>query len=244
MNLRALSLATLLLMSGCATVPNPVALPPVDALLLGEHHDAAMHPQHHLEAVQTLARGGRLAALTLEMAEAGTSTAGLAASSDEAAVRAALRWSDEAWPWSRYGPAIMAAVRAGAPVLGANMPMAGMRDAMREAALDGRLTAPALQAQQQAIREGHCGLLPESQIAPMTRIQIARDQAMARTVAAAVVPGRTVLLVAGAGHVDEALGVPQHLPPGLRWQALRWPGEPPQKDYCAALRESMAPRKP
>ena len=64
-------------------------------------------------------------------------------------------------------------------------------------------------------------------------------QADRLAVAAAAVPGRTVLLVAGAGHVDEAVGVPQHLPAGLRWHALRWPGEPAKKDYCAELREQI-----
>lgn len=238
------ALATLLLAAGCAAAPDPAALPQADAILLGEQHDADAHARRHQQAVQALARDGRLAALALEMAEAGTSTAGLAPGSDEAAVRAALRWNDKAWPWPHYAPAVMAAVRAGAPVLGANLPMAGMREAMREASLDALLPAAALQAQQQAMRDGHCGLLPEAQIGPMARIQIARDRSMARTVAAAAVPGKTVLLVAGAGHVDEALGVPQHLPPGLRWQSLRWPAEPPKKDYCGELRGQMAPARP
>ena len=77
----------------------------------------------------------------------------------------------------------------------------------------------------------------------MTRVQIARDRAMAAVVAQAVVPGKTVLLLAGGGHVDAALGVPQHLPPGLQVRSLRWPEQAPQKDYCAGLREQMAPRK-
>ena len=36
--------------------------------------------------------------------------------------------------------------------------------------------------------------------------------AMAQTVMAARQPGKTVLLIAGGGHVDRALGVPTHLP--------------------------------
>ncbi len=38
----------------------------------------------------------------------------------------------------------------------------------------------------------------------MTRIQIARDRAMAQAVVKARVPGKTVLLVSGAGHSAEA----------------------------------------
>lgn len=218
-------------------------LPTADVLLLGEQHDAAAHQQRHRDAVRSLAVQGRLAALALEMAEQGATTAGLPASADESAAQAALRWNEQAWPWAAYGPAVMAAVQAGVPVLGANLPRTQMRQAMGDAQLDALLAPAALQAQREAIRQGHCGLLPESQIAPMTRIQIARDQAMARTLAAAAVPGKTVVLLAGAGHVDEALGVPRHLPPGLVAKALRWPAsEGPQKDYCAEMRRQMAPR--
>ena len=56
---------------------------------------------------------------------------------------------------------------------------------MADGKLDGQLPGPALKAQQQAIRLGHCNMLPESQITPMTRVQIARDISMAQTLAAA-----------------------------------------------------------
>jgi pheromone shutdown protein TraB len=72
---------------------------------------------------------------------------------------------------------------------------------------------------------------------------VARDRAMARTVAQAARPGQTVLLVAGAGHVDTSLGVPQHLPRSLALRSLEWPKRPPQKDYCAELRQRMVPAK-
>ena len=114
----------------------------------------------------------------------------------------------------------MAAVRSGVPVLGANLPREQMRSAMQNRALDDRLTRPSLENQQKDIREGHCGLLPESQIAPMTRIQIARDVSMAETVLAARQPGKTVLLVAGGGHVVRDMGVPVHLPPTLTTRVL------------------------
>ena len=74
----------------------------------------------------------------------------------------------------------------------------------------------ALQRQREAIREGHCGLLPDTQIAPMTRIQIARDKAMAQTLAEAHrSPGTTALLITGAGHTLRTAGVPVHLPKDL-----------------------------
>lgn len=115
----------------------------------------------------------------------------------------------------------MAAVRAGVPVLGANQPRALMRANMGDSALDGQLPVPALKAQQQLIRTGHCNLLPESQITPMTRIQIAKDISMANTLVKAALPGKVVLLLSGSGHTDRLLGVPQHLPASLKVKAAR-----------------------
>ena len=233
-----------LLLAGCATPAPPVPdLAGVQAVLLGEQHDADSHRDLQERWVQALARRGTLRALALEMAERGTSTQGLPATASEQAVQAALAWNLQAWPWDRYRPAIMAAVRAGVPVLGANLPRDEQRLAMRDDSLDRLLPTDVLQAQQQAIRLGHCELLPESQITPMARVQIARDQAMARTIAAAVAPGKTVVLLAGAGHVHADLGVPRHLPPGVAVRPLVLP--PPGqngagRDHCEALRRRLS----
>jgi uncharacterized iron-regulated protein len=254
--------------SGPAAQDTPVprralALLPADALLLGEQHDAPEHQVIERETVEALAARGRLAALAIEMAEEGHSTALLERGATEAQVQAALGWNENAWPWAAYGPAIMAAVRAGVPVLGANLPRARMKDAMADVSLDAQLGADAHRAQQAAVRDGHCNLLPEAQIAPMTRIQIARDRAMAQTILKARVPGKTVLLLSGAGHSAKAVGVPQHLPSDLavktvQLQAGASPGlarEPdafdavwqtpavPEKDHCAALRAQIGPRR-
>ena len=239
------------------------ALPAVPVLLLGEQHDAPEHQQLQREAVQTLAAQGRLAALVMEMAERGHSTAGLPRTATATEVQAALRWQDTAWPWAAYGPVVMAAVQAGVPVLGGNLPRSQMRAAMQNAAWDAHLPPAALAQQHTAIRDGHCGLLPEAQIGPMARIQIARDAAMAQTAHEALQPGRTVVLVAGNGHVLRRLGVPTHWPTDFKskvvaaqqgqaqaaikteadWVVLT-PALPP-RDACAELRERwQAPARP
>jgi uncharacterized iron-regulated protein len=228
--------AGLLLTACAATSPLP-DVTGVDAVLVGEQHDAVAHPRLHAQWVRELAQRGRLGAVALEMAERGTTTAGLPVSASEEQVRQALRWNqDGGWPWERYGPAIMAAVRAGVPVLGANLPRGEMRQAMGDARLDGLLPGPALKAQQQAIRIGHCEMLPETQIRPMTRIQIARDVAMAQVIAASATQGKIVLLLAGSGHVQPDIGVPQHLPRALRARPVVLPKEDTGKDYCAEFR--------
>lgn len=234
-----------LLAAGCAATPSPSDVTGVDALLIGEQHDAAAHPRLHEQWVRQLAQRGVLAALALEMAERGTSTAGLAPTATENQVREALRWNaDTGWPWERYGPAVMAAVRAGVPVLGANLPRSEMRQAMGEPEFDMLLPGPALKAQQQAIRQGHCGMLPETQVRPMTRVQVARDVAMAQTIAAAATKGRTVVLLAGSHHVEADVGVPQHLPKELLARPLVLPKEDTGKDYCAEFRRQMPTRAP
>ncbi len=236
------------------------AVLPADVLLLGEQHDVAAHHQIGQQVVALLATRGLLAAVALEMADSGVSTAALKPSATEQQVRNALKWAESAWPWADYGPAIMTAVRAEVPVVGANLPREQMRSSMSDAQLDGKLPGPALKAQQQGIRIGHCGLLPESQITPMTRIQISRDITMAHTLHQASMAGKVVLLLAGHGHVDRQLGVPQHLPIDLKVKAIHlrageaqtgdkaeafdgvWstPAVSPV-DYCAQLQQQLAP---
>lgn len=256
---RVLLLSLFPLLAACASVETAPparlqALLPADVLLLGEQHDAPGHQRLQRETVQWLAARGQLAALVMEMAERGQSTAGLPPDATEAQVQAALQWKDAAWPWKAYGPVAMAAVRAGVPVLGGNLPRTEMRAAMADTAWDRHLPAPALERQYTALREGHCGLLPEAQIAPMARIQIARDASMAHAAQEARRPGQTVLLVAGGGHVLRSLGVPTHWPVDLKSKVvlaqtgqapeaieseadavIQTPALPP-KDHCAELR--------
>lgn len=228
---------------------------PADVLLVGEQHDADAHHDLEQQIVSSLASRGLLAAVALEMAEVGVSTAQLKPSSTQEQARKALKWDDKAWPWTAYGPAVMTAVRAGVPVLGANLPRAQMPASMSDSKLDARLPGPALKAQQQGIRLGHCNLLPESQIQPMTRIQIAKDITMADTVHQLLLPGKTVVLLAGNGHVDRRLGVPQHLRADLTAKSIHlragdstgtdgadafdsvWATPAlPDTDYCAGLK--------
>ena len=188
---------------------------PTDVLLLGEQHDAAAHQQLEQEVIALLAARGMLAAVALEMANTGATTAALKPSSTEQQVQSALKWNNKGWPWAAYGPAVMTAVRAGVPVLGANLPDDQMQSSMTNSKLDVQLPGPALKAQQQLIRIGHCNLLPESRISPMTRIQIAKDISMADALGKTVLPGKVVVLLSGSAHADRSLGVPQHLREGI-----------------------------
>lgn len=252
--------------AGCASLPStpmievsqwPAVLQrhaPPQVLLLGEQHDAPEHQQWQHATVQTLIARQQLTALVLEMADQGGDTRSLPRDASEAAVQSALQWNDKGWPWQAYGPAVMATVRAGIPVFGGNLPRADMRQVMQDSAWDGHLPVTAWEQQRQAIRSGHCDLLPEGQITPMARIQLAKDARMAHTMAQQVQSGKTVVLIAGRGHVLRSIGVPTWLPaditrtiaigqagdkaqaePGDSDYVVRTPALP-DKDHCAGLR--------
>lgn len=226
-----------------------------DVLLLGEQHDAAAHQAWQQATVAHWAARRQLAAVVLEMADAGHSTQGLASDASEAQVQQALAWNDKGWPWRHYGPAVMTAVQAGVPVLGGNLPRAQMLDVMQQTRWDSHLPAAAWQRQLDAIAEGHCGLLPDTQLAPMARIQLAKDDSMAQAATSQLQPGKTVLLIAGRGHVLRSIGIPTWLPAGTRSVvAIGQAGSQaqadaadrdwvhstpalPAQDHCAALRE-------
>lgn len=237
-------------------------------IALGEQHDQIAHHQWEAQTVQWLAAVQRLGALVIEMAPAGGSTAGLATTSTEEQVQQALQWQSGAagggWPWQDYGPMVMNAVRAGVPVLGGNLPRAQMKQTMGQSRYDSHLPASGWQLQLDAIKDGHCGLLPESQFAPMARIQLARDESMAKVTATAVQqwsrPGQSVLLVAGRSHVRSDIGVPTWLPKDLRQKvAIAQSDKAPKainmkadklltlagnasQDQCAQLREQWKSR--
>jgi uncharacterized iron-regulated protein len=236
-----LAITSLLIAAACAS---PAATPDLlhsetEILLLGEQHDEPAHHKLERDMVQALASRGVLAALALEMTDRGASTAGIGPDASEATVRQALQWSRSGWPWEAYAPAVMAAVAAGVPVVGANLTRQELRQAAADPSLDRELPGPGMK--EQAIRTGHCDLLPETQVEPMARMQVARDRAIAATLQRLVVPGKTVLLIAGAGHADPEIGVPHYLPAGLIVKsALLPPPLTPRTDYCEQLRRQWS----
>ena len=256
----ALLVAAILACAGCAATP---ALQP-RVVLLGEQHDQGAHQRPAAAEVRALAAAGRLGGVVIEMAERGHATAGLPAVASEAQAREALAWNERAWPWERYRAIVMAAVAAGVPVYGGNLPRTATRDAMADAALDSAVDERARAILLRAVRDGHCGLLPEAQLPGMLRVQIARDRSMAQALrdALAAAAGRQVLLYSGAEHAARDRGVPLHLQAaGLPAHSIRSVAygdaggdaaasfderraavETPGPDHCEALRKQLEAR--
>jgi uncharacterized iron-regulated protein len=125
-----------------------------------------------------------------------------------------------------YAPVFQAGLDGGWPVVGANLPRSQARQAGspeglgREAetrlGLDKPLGEAVMSELKRNLIEAHCGLLPESAIAPMTRLQMAWDGQMAASLVESATRNGAVL-IAGAEHVRTDRAVPwrlAHLSPG------------------------------
>ncbi|MHC6223967.1 ChaN family lipoprotein [Pseudomonas sp. X10] len=229
-------------------------------VLVGEKHD---NPDHHalqLWLLRALERQRPQGSLLLEMLQPEQQERVDALKEQEQLpedLPKALDWQD-GWDWSLYGPIVEEALRRPYPLLAANLSPAQMRQVYRQPpVLSGaQSTAAKVQAALlQYVRDGHCGLLPESQMPAMLAVQQQRDRRIAERVLEAPQPA---LLFAGGYHVRKDLGVPLHLAdlgatgetrvlmlaevgqrvaPGMADYVWYTPGLPEQ-DYCAALRKA------
>lgn len=220
----ALALSALLL-AACAV--QPPAPPQADFLLLGEVHDNAVQHRLRADRLRALLADGRPTAVVFEQMPAARQAELAAAQQqhprDVDAVVDAGQLDRKGWKWPLHQPLFEASLAGGARVLGGNLGRDELRRLMREgdAAWPPELLAlvrqtPWSEAQQQAqlkaIADGHCGALPVAMQAPMATAQRARDASLAQALLAARAAGaQRVVLIAGNGHVDRALGVPRYL---------------------------------
>lgn len=263
MNSRPALLRWLVPLSLLGVVAPACAVEQPRLLIFGEQHDQPDQQRQVAEVVREAAANGRLGAVVIEMAEAGHDTTALPRQAGEQQVRDALHW--QGWPWPVYAQVVMNAVRAGVPVYGGNLPRTANRAAMKDETLDARIGPAAHAAMAEAVRAGHCDLLPASQLPGMVRIQIARDRSMAGVVSAVLrsTAPRQVVLLTGAQHASRDGGVPIHLiadgdlqpaqihvvmfgdsDPRLvadEWRAARFT---PQPDRCAELARSLEAETP
>ena len=231
-----------------------------ERLLIGEQHDNPDHHSLQLWLLQALGQRRTPGSLLLEMLEPGQqarvdAVRGAAMRGDwPADLPQALAWQ-RGWDWQQYAGLVRHALAQPEPLLAANLARAEIGQIYRSVPVlpEGGATAPAVRTQLlEQIREGHCGLLPESQLPAMLAVQQQRDRRMAERLLAAPTPA---ILLAGAFHVRRDLGVPLHLADlgaagGLQVLQLAEVGRPvaatqadfvwytpaqPVRDYCAGL---------
>jgi uncharacterized iron-regulated protein len=216
--------------------PEDSSLPPgllsARYVLLGEVHDNPDVHRLRLEWLRKLSAVRRFA-LAMEQLDAALqpqideARSDLPARRDARALARAGGFSFEGWQWELYEPVIEFALEAELPLVAANL---SAREAMAAARAEGGEAAGSPRpsdwqpvdeaALSKAIRDGHCGLLPEPAVGSMVSAQLARDRAMARAMTEAHRRyGLPVVLLAGNGHVRADIGVPRHLSglePGAR----------------------------
>jgi uncharacterized iron-regulated protein len=198
-----------------------------DIALLGETHDNADHHRFQALIVESLIGRGKRPAVAFEMIDRDLNpriALHLALDpKDGAGLGEAVGWANRGWPnWTFYRPIAQAALDAGLPVKGANLPRAltrastqpdGLGAEWSRLGLETPLPEPLLAALKRDLNLGHCGMLPEQSLEPMTRSQRARDGAMALTLAETLEAGeaKAAVLIAGAGHARTDYAVPYHL---------------------------------
>ena len=205
-----------------------------DVVYLGEMHDNPHHHAHQAQIVEALVAAGLRPALAFEMLPADSQAAVDAALADVATrgeLDQRLRWTARGWPdFAMYAPLFELAARERLPVIALDLDAASSRRVSREglaalgpqaASLGSLLPADGAReaAIAAAIRDGHCGLLPEARLPNMVEAWHARNVTMARALAAALGrASRPVVVIAGRGH-QAAGGLPDQLAairPGLR----------------------------
>lgn len=192
-----------------------------DVLLLGETHDNAEGHRMRAALLRDRIEAGWRPAIAMEQFDTGQQAALDAAMrecADADCVLAKVVPPKSGWTWAHYTPVIALALEYKLPLLAANLSRAdaskivkGGFAATLPAGLIARyqlesLPAPLLAAQETEVRDSHCGMLPESMVAPMAKAQVARDVVMADAMRTRAATG--VVLIAGNGHVRKDLGVP------------------------------------
>ncbi len=223
------------LLAACATAvpdPGPVLNRPV--LLFGEVHDNAVQHAERLRAFEALLATGARPALAMEQLDRERQAAidalfaGGARPTADAVIAAGAPGGGQGggWNWTFYRPFIDAALRAGLPIVAANVSRSEARRVMLEGlaplGFDPQVPADMLAAHTRDIVDSHCGLVDASTAARMAQAQVARDQFMARVLEQHLARG--VVLLAGNGHVRTDVGVPRWLKPEVRAksQAVGW----------------------
>ena len=187
----------------------------IPRVIVGEQHDNPEHHQVQLWLLQALAQQRAQGSLLLEMLTEDQQVAvdrmhATASGQWPEDLPQALSWQS-GWDWSLYGPIVRYALAQPYPMLAANLTKTQVGQIYRQPpVMEGqRSTAPAVsEALLTQIRQSHCGMLPESQMAPMLAVQQQRDRHMAERLLAAPAPA---MLLAGAYHARLDIGVPLHV---------------------------------
>lgn len=182
------------------------------------------------------------------------------------------RAGESGWDWEAYVPLLNLALEYKLSLYAGNLSREDSWKVIRQGypavidavtlkkfGLDRQVPEDIEASQREAIRLGHCDLLPTTMISPMARAQIARDVWLAKVLTDHAANG--VVLVAGNGHVRRDIGVPRWLPKALLARTVVWGYAEPEgadlarydrlrildplarEDPCIKLREQFSTKR-
>ncbi|MAZ32384.1 MAG: hypothetical protein CMO06_04455 [Thalassospira sp.] len=197
-------------------------------VLIGEKHDNPIHHHHQAQLVRALSkRENTKRAVVWEMfnrdQQESLDQAWQTVSPDE--LGSEMNWGESGWPsWHDYAPIAEAARENGLSMVAGNLPQNVLRPMISEGIsalpteLAEKLALPPLPDDiaarfDQEIAEGHCNMLPKSQLPAFSLVQFARDASLARAMTDADADKNIdgAFLIAGAMHVRDDIAVPYHL---------------------------------
>jgi uncharacterized iron-regulated protein len=195
-------------------------------VLLGEHHDNPVHHRLRLATLERVVAAGWRPAVLMEQFDTDRQPDIDRARSerplDAQHLIEAATPARGGWNWTFYRPVVELALKAGLPLIAANLARPSAQQLVRRSfdevfgaehvralGLDAPIAADWQAVQQEIIEASHCGALPASVVPGMVRAQFARDAVMAELMTRHA--DRGVVLLAGNGHVRRDLGVPRWL---------------------------------
>jgi uncharacterized iron-regulated protein len=212
---------------GCGATLPPLVLPhdkPI--VLLGEVHDNAAGHALRLRALDALLERGARPALLMEQLDRG-----LQPRIDElrqrmprprAAAFLAELPAPRGWDWRFYEPFVERAFEHGLPIVAANVGRDEARNIVREGlaahGFEPAVPEAVLATLARRIEASHCGQVDAAQARRLALAQVARDQQMARALAAQ--GARGAVLLAGNEHVRNDIGAPRWLDASTRTRSV------------------------
>ena len=124
-----------------------------------------------------------------------------------------LNWSENNWPaWNFYHPIFDMAFAAKLKLVGADLTDTEKEALNSSAAPLPDQDDPRFKHYKASMIKAHCGLIDEERANDLARLQMARDQSMAKTLMENEDPDFGAILIAGASHASKPTGVPFYLP--------------------------------